>query len=81
MSLKNEPCMIRTFFIDFNHVELKYYPFMISLDTFSGICNSADELSAKMCVPIQTKDVNNQVFSMITSRNEVKTMVKHISCD
>ena len=52
---------------------------MISLDTFSGICNSDDELSAKMCVPTQTKDVNVQVFSMITSRNEVKAMVKHIS--
>ena len=30
LSLDNEPCMIRLFYIDLNYGELKYYPFMIS---------------------------------------------------
>ena len=42
MSLNNEPYMIRPFLIDLNPVEFKYYPFMSSLDKFSGSCNSAD---------------------------------------
>ena len=40
----NEPCMIRHFFIDVNPVELKYYPFMISLGKCSGSCNSVNDL-------------------------------------
>ena len=32
VSLNDEPCMIRTTLIDLNSVELKYYPFMITLD-------------------------------------------------
>ena len=31
-SLNDEPCMIRPALINLNPVELKYYPFMISLD-------------------------------------------------
>ena len=39
VSLNNEPCVIRPFYIDLNTVELKYYPFMIILDTCNGSCN------------------------------------------
>ena len=35
-SLNDEPYMIRPTFIDLNPMELKYYPFMISLDKCSG---------------------------------------------
>ena len=35
--------MARLFLIGFNLVELKYYPFMISFDKCSGICNSDNE--------------------------------------
>ena len=81
MSLNNEPCMARSTFIDLNPVELKYYPFMISLDICSGSCNSVHDLSTKICVKNKTKDVNVKVFKMITNRKEARTLVKHISCD
>ena len=48
MSLNNEPCMARPTFIDLNTVELKNYPFMISLDKCNGCCNAVDELSMEM---------------------------------
>ena len=32
LSLNNELCMIRPFSVDLNRVQLKFYPFMISLD-------------------------------------------------
>ena len=38
-SLNNKPCMIRPTLIDLNPIELNYYPFMISLDKYSGSCN------------------------------------------
>ena len=50
VSLNNEPCMIRPTLIDLKLVDLKYYPIMISLDKYSGSCNSVDDLSKKnMC--------------------------------
>ena len=36
--LNDEPCMVRPTFFYLNPVELKYYPFMISLDKCSGSC-------------------------------------------
>ena len=80
MSLDNEPCMGRPTINDLNHIELQYYPFMISLNKCSGSCNAANNFSPKICVPSKTKDVNVKVLNMITYKNEAKTMVKHISC-
>ena len=48
VSLNDEPYMVRPTLIDLNHVELKYYPFMTSLDKCSGSCNV---LSPKICAP------------------------------
>ena len=61
-----------------NPVELKYYPFMISLDKCSGSCNV---LSPKICVPKETKDVNVKACNMIKNKSKAKTIAKHISCD
>ena len=52
LSLTDEPCMIWYFLIDLNPVELKYYPFLISLDKCSGSCNV---LSPKICIPKEQK--------------------------
>ena len=46
--------MVRPTLIDMNPVQLKYYPFMISLNKCTGSCNV---LSPKMCVPKETKDI------------------------
>ena len=57
---------------------------MVSLDKCNADkCNSnaADDLPTKICSPSETKDVNVKVFNIITRINEVKTFVKHISCD
>ena len=48
--------------IDLNPVELDYYPFMISLDKCNGSCNAVDDLSTKICVLSETKDVNVKVI-------------------
>ena len=46
--LNDELCLVRPTLIDLNPVEVKYYPFMIRLDKFTGICNI---ISPKICVP------------------------------
>ena len=50
--LNDQPCKVRPTIIDMNPVELKYYPFMTSLNKCTGSCNV---LSPKICVPKETK--------------------------
>ena len=52
LSLNDEPYVVRTTLIDLNPAELKYYPFMISFDKYSGSCNI---LSPIICVPKKNK--------------------------
>ena len=78
VSLNDETCMVTTTLIDLNSAELKYYPFLISLDKCNGSCNV---LSSKICVPKETKDINVKVFNVITNKNDAKTIAKHSSCD
>ena len=60
--------------------ELCYYSFAVNLDRCDGNCNTLDELSNKVCVPNETKDLNLNVFNMVTGIKESRTLTKHISC-
>ena len=48
---------------------------MFSLDKCSGSCNV---LFPKILVLKKTKDINVEVFNMITNKTKAKTMTKHI---
>ena len=63
--LNDEPCMVRPTLIDLNPVELKYYPFMISLDKCTGSCNVS---SPKKRVPKETKGINVKAFNKLTKK-------------
>ena len=76
--LNDGSCMIRPTIIDMSHFELKYYPFIISLNKFTG---TSYDLSSKICVPKETKNINVKAFNMITSEDEAKAMTEHDSCD
>ena len=65
MFSNDEPCMVRPILIDMKPVKFKYYQFMISLDKCTGSC---DVLSAKICVPKETKDMNVKAFNMATNK-------------
>ena len=70
--------MVRPTLIDLSPVELKYYPFMISLNKCTRSCYV---LSPKICIPKETKAINVKAFNIITNKNETKAMTEHISCD
>ena len=53
LSSNDEPCLVRATLIDLNPIELKYYPFMISLDKCTESCSV---LSPKLCGPKETKN-------------------------
>ena len=76
VSLNDEPRIIRLTLIDLDPVELKYYPFMITINIMEVAMSYRQKYVLK-----KTKDINVKAFNMITNKNEAKTMIKHISCD
>ena len=81
-SLNNQLCITRPTLIDLNSDEynqgLRYYSFIINLNRCNGSCNALDKPSSRMCIANKTKDINLNVFNMITKINESKTLMKHI---
>ena len=53
MSLNNEQSKIRLFLIYLNLVELKYYPYMITLDQCNGACSTLIEIFYQDLCPKQ----------------------------
>ena len=76
--INRKPCMVRPTLIDMNPIELKYYPFITSLNKCTG---SGNVLSPKIYVPKEIKDVNIKAFKMITNKDEAKAITEHISYD
>ena len=50
--------------INLNPVELKCYPYIITLDKCNGSCNTFTEMSDKICVPnkYETSNLNVSKF-------------------
>ena len=83
--MSNQKCEIQPAIINLHpneySQELHYYPFAVKLDRCVGSCNTLNDLSNEVCVPNKTEYLNLSMFNMITGRNELKTLTKHISCE
>ena len=82
--LTNQKCTTQPALINLHPSEysegLSYYPFAISLDRCVGSCNTFNDLSNKVRVPNKTKDLNLNMFNMITGIKESKALTKPKSC-
>ena len=58
---------------------LRYYPFAVDLGRRMESCNTLNDLSGKLHVPDEKKDLNLIDFNMITGINKSKILKKHIS--
>ena len=83
-SLSNQKCMIQPTLINLHPNEccqkFHYYPFATKLDSYVEGINSMNDLLNKVCVLNKTEDLNLSMFNMITEINELKTLLRHISC-
>ena len=72
VSLNKEPHLTMPTLINLNLIELNYYPFIVSPDKCNASCNVVDGLYIKICLPLETKDINVKVFNMITKIKKLK---------
>ena len=47
---------------------------MVNLGGCNECCNTLDDISGRICVPIKTEDVDLSVLNLITGINESKTL-------
>ena len=47
---------------------------MVNLGGYNECCNTLDDISGRICVPIKTEDVDLSVLNLITGINESKTL-------
>ena len=82
VSLDNEPRIARPMLINLNpdNQRLCHYLVMFSLHRCNGSCNTFDDQSSRICVSNKTKDVNSNVFNMITWVDESKILMKNMLC-
>ena len=78
--MNNQPCKVRPKIINVNSDEPFFYSFSIKTSKCSGSCNNINNPYAKICVPDAVKDLNVNVFSLISRTNETRQIKWHETC-
>ena len=72
VSMSNKECKTRPQVVNVNGDEPVFFPFSIKTSTCSGSCNNISYLYAKICVPDVVKNLNVEVFNLISRTNETR---------
>ena len=76
ISMKNQECNVRPETINVNSNEPVFYPFSIKTSKCSGSCNIINDPYAKICVPNVAKELNVEVFNLMSRTNETRHINK-----
>ena len=80
ISIKNQECKVRPEIINVNSNNPIFYPFSIKINKCSGNCNNINNPYAKICVPDVIKDLNVNVFNLMSSNDETRFIKWHETC-
>ena len=78
--MNNQECKARTEMININNNEPVFYPFRIKVNKCSGSCNNINDPYAKLCLPDVVKNINVQVFNLMSFSNQTKHIEWHEIC-
>ena len=60
--------------------EALFYPYNVSVNKYSGSCNTLNDPMAKLCVPNIIKRINMKVYNFLMRLNETRNVLWHESC-
>ena len=80
ISMNNQECIIRPEIINLNTNEPMLYPYSIKINKCKGSCNTINDPYAKICVPDNIKNINVEVFNLMSRTNETRYMKWHKTC-
>ena len=81
ISIKNQECKVRPEIINVNSNNPIFYRFSIKINKCSGNCNNINNPYAKICVPDVIKDLNVNVFNLMSRTNETRFIKWHETCN
>ena len=78
--MNNRKCKVRPETINVNGNKALFDPFSIKTSKYSGICNNINYSYAKMCVSDVIKNLNVEVFNLMSRTNETRHIKWHETC-
>ena len=76
----NQECKARREIVNVNSNNPIFYPFSVKTSKCSGNCNSINDPYTKICVPDVVKDLNVNVFDLMSRTNETRNIERHETC-
>ena len=80
ISMNNQECKVRPQIVNVNSDEPVFYPFSIKTSKCSGSCNNINNPCAKLCVPDVVKNLNVNLFNLVSRINETRRIEWHETC-
>ena len=80
ISMKNSECKVRPKIININSNNPMFHPFSITVNKYSGNCNDINDSYARICVPDIVKNLNVNVFNLMSRTIETKFIEWHKKC-
>ena len=80
ISMKNQECKVKPEIINVDSNEPVFYPFSIKTNKLSGSCNNINDPYAQICFLDVVKDLNVQVFNLMSRTNETRHIKWHETC-
>ena len=74
ISMSNQPCQARPEIVNVNSNNPIFYPFSVKTNECSGNCNNINNPYAKICVPDVVKNLQVNVFNLMSRTNETKNI-------
>ena len=80
ISMKNQECKTRPQVVNVNGDEPVFFPFTIETSKYSSSCNNIDYPYPKICVPDFVKNLNVEVFNLMSRTSETRFIEWHEPC-
>ena len=80
ISMNNQECKVMPEIANVNSNEPLFYPFSFKTSRCSGSCNNINNPYAKMCAPDAIKNLNIEVFNLMSWTNETRHIKWHETC-
>ena len=78
--MKNQECKVRPKIVDVSSNNPIFYPFSIKTNKCSGNCNNISDPYGRVCVPDTVKNLNVEVFNLMTLTNDTRHIKWHETC-
>ena len=80
ISMSNKSCKVRPQVVNVNSNNPIFYPFSIKTSKCSGNCNNINNPHARSCVPEIVKNLNVEVFNLMSRTYEARHIEWHETC-